>query len=143
MSITPTETTTSTIITTTTTKTVLEPKVFTHPVRHVEKQTNPQRNSTLQLMQPIDRFSKVKQRANQIDSKEAAQAATQNKKLEKPRLHSGAAIDTPVTNDLTLPPIPEVVWQQPQETHLFNIHKIQVLKLIKLPTRPNSRTEMM
>ena len=40
-----------------------------------------------------------------------------------PRLHSGAAIDTPVTNDPTLPPIPEVVWQQPLETHLINIHK--------------------
>ena len=34
------------------------------------------------------------------------------------RLHSGAAIDRPETTHLTLPPIPEVVWQQPQETHL-------------------------
>ena len=33
-----------------------------------------------------------------------------------PRLHSGAAIDRPVTNEIpNLPPIPEVVWQQPTE----------------------------
>ena len=38
-----------------------------------------------------------------------------------PRLHSGAAIDRPETIHLKLPPIPEVVWQQPQETHIPNI----------------------
>ena len=35
-----------------------------------------------------------------------------------PCLHSGAAIDRPETTQLKLPPIPEVVWQQPQETHV-------------------------
>ena len=40
-----------------------------------------------------------------------------------PRLQSGAATDRPETTTLLLPPIPEVVWQQPQETHLTNIHK--------------------
>ena len=39
-----------------------------------------------------------------------------------PRLHSGAAIDRPEVTHLTLPPIPEVVWQQPQETHITNIN---------------------
>ena len=39
-----------------------------------------------------------------------------------PRLHSEAATDRPEETHLTLPPIPEVVWQQPQETHLNNIH---------------------
>ena len=39
-----------------------------------------------------------------------------------PRLHSGAAIDRPETTKL--PPIPEVVWQQHQETHLIDIHRI-------------------
>ena len=39
-----------------------------------------------------------------------------------PRVHSGAAIDRPEMTQLTLPPIPEVVWQQPQESHLTNIH---------------------
>ena len=39
-----------------------------------------------------------------------------------PRLHSGAAIDRPEVTPLTLPPILEVVWQQPQETHLTNVH---------------------
>ena len=38
-----------------------------------------------------------------------------------PRFHSGAAIDRPETTKL--PPIPEVVWKQPQETHLIDIHK--------------------
>ena len=42
-----------------------------------------------------------------------------------PRLHSGAAIDGPEVTHLTLPPIPEVVWQQPQETHLTNIHNVR------------------
>ena len=41
-----------------------------------------------------------------------------------PRLHSGAAIDRPEVTHLKLPPIPEVVWQQPQETHLTNIHNV-------------------
>ena len=40
-----------------------------------------------------------------------------------PRLHSGAATDRPEVTHLKLPPIPEVVWQQPQETHLTTIHK--------------------
>ena len=39
-----------------------------------------------------------------------------------PGLHSGAATDRPEVAHLTLPPIPEVVWQQPQETHLINMH---------------------
>ena len=41
-----------------------------------------------------------------------------------PRLHSGAATDRPEVTHLTLPPIPEVFWQQPQETHSTNIHKV-------------------
>ena len=40
------------------------------------------------------------------------------------RLHSGAAIDRPEVIPLTLPPIPEVVWQQPQKTHLTIIHNV-------------------
>ena len=40
-----------------------------------------------------------------------------------PRLHSGAAIDRPETTQLKLPPIPEVVWQQPQENHISNIYQ--------------------
>ena len=39
-------------------------------------------------------------------------------------LHSGAAIDRPEVTHLTLAPIPEVVCQQPQETHLTNIHNV-------------------
>ena len=36
------------------------------------------------------------------------------------RLHSGTAVDRAETTKL--PPITEVVWQQPQETYLFGIH---------------------
>ena len=40
-----------------------------------------------------------------------------NFKLATPRLHSGAACDRPEINETPkLPPIPEVVWQQPTET---------------------------
>ena len=39
------------------------------------------------------------------------------------RLHSGTATERPEITHLTLPPIPEVVWQQPQETHVNNIHE--------------------
>ena len=38
------------------------------------------------------------------------------------RLHSGAPTDRPEVTQLTLPPIPEVVWQQPQETHVTTIN---------------------
>ena len=41
-----------------------------------------------------------------------------------PRLRSVAAIDTPKVTHLKLPSIPEVVWQQPQETHFTNIHNV-------------------
>ena len=40
-----------------------------------------------------------------------------------PRLHSGAATDRPKTTHLKLSPIPEVVWQQPQETDVPNIYQ--------------------
>ena len=40
-----------------------------------------------------------------------------------PHLHSGAATDRPEITHITLPLIPELVWQQPQETHVTNIHK--------------------
>ena len=39
-----------------------------------------------------------------------------------PFLHSEAAIDRPEVTHLTLPPIPDVVWQQSQETYLTNLH---------------------
>ena len=41
-----------------------------------------------------------------------------------PRFHSGAAIDRPEVTPSTLPQIPEVVWQQTQETHITTIHNV-------------------
>ena len=61
---------TTTITTTTTTTTVTEPrgsgKLFTHPVRHVGKQTNPQINATLEPKQPIDRLPGIEDRKEKI-----------------------------------------------------------------------------
>ena len=48
-----------------------------------------------------------------------------------PRLHSGAAFDRPEVTHLTLPPIPEAVWQQTQETHLTNIHNVLAIETHK------------
>ena len=63
-----TQTAMSTTITRT--KTVTEPKesrkLFTHPVRHVGKQTTPQRNVTLEPMQPIDRLPGIEDRKDKI-----------------------------------------------------------------------------
>ena len=76
-----------------------------------------------------ERQNQVQERANQNDSKETTQAAAQDIKM--PRLHSGAAIDRPDVSHLTLPPNPEVVWQQPQETHLIKIHKVFTNKTLE------------
>ena len=56
-----------------------------------------------------------------------------------PRLHSGPAIDRPQTTHLTLPPIPEVVWQQPQETHVTNVHKTLANETQKNTQMPESK----
>ena len=53
-----------------------------------------------------------------------------------PRLHSGAAIDRPETTHLKLPPIPEVVWQQPQETHVSNLYQT-------ISNEPQKNTDML
>ena len=58
--------------TTATTKKVTEPresrKVFIHPVRRAEKQTTPQRNVTLEPMQPIDRLPGTEDQKDRIRS---------------------------------------------------------------------------
>ena len=59
-----------------------------------------------------------------------------------PRLYSGAATDRPEITLLTLPPIPEVVWQQPHETLVTNIHKTLTNETHKKPTCPNPNREM-
>ena len=65
-----TQTATSTITTTTTTQTVTEWRenqiLFTHTVRHVEKQTILQRNATLEPMQLIDRLPGTEDRKDRI-----------------------------------------------------------------------------
>ena len=57
---------------TTTTETVAEPKesqkLFTHPVRHVVRQTIPQRDAIMEPMQPIDRLPAREDRKDKIRS---------------------------------------------------------------------------
>ena len=55
-----------------------------------------------------------------------------------PRLHYGATIDRPEVTHLTLPTIPGVVWQQPQETHLTNIHNVLTEETHKITQIPES-----
>ena len=54
----------------TTTKTVTKlkesRKLSTHPVRHVEKPTTPQRNAILEPMQPTDRLPGIEDRKTKI-----------------------------------------------------------------------------
>ena len=59
-----------------------------------------------------------------------------------PRLHSGAATDRPKATDLTFPPIPEVVWQQPQETYLNNIHNDLTNKTHKHTHTPKQKNDV-
>ena len=58
----------TTTITTTTTITKLKEsqKLSTHPLRHVGKQTTPQKNATLEPMQPIDRLPGIEYRKDKI-----------------------------------------------------------------------------
>ena len=54
--------------------------------------------------------------------------------------HSGAAIDRPETTKL--PPVTEVVWQQPQGLFYLIFIKTQLLYLTTVPTRLNSNGKM-
>ena len=77
-----TRTATSTIIITTT-KTVTDPKesrkLFIHPVRHVARQTIPQRNATMEPMQPIDRLAATEDRKDKISFKKEPTKMTRMK----------------------------------------------------------------
>ena len=59
-----------------------------------------------------------------------------------PRLHSGTSTDRPEVTHLTLPPIPEVVWQQPQETHLNNIRNDLTIKTHKHTHTPKQKNDV-
>ena len=133
--------------TTITTKTVKKleesQKLFTHPVRHVEKQTTPQRNVILEPMQPIDRLPGIEDRKDIIRPQKEPTKVTLLRlprlQPKMPRLHSGAASDRPETTHVKLPPIPEVVWQQPQETHVSNIYQTVTNETHKNTQMPKSK----
>ena len=75
----------STIVTTTTTETLTEPKesqkLFTHPVRHVARQTIPQRTAIMEPMQPMDRLPGRKDRKDKIRSQKERIRMTQMEPL--------------------------------------------------------------
>ena len=56
-----------------------------------------------------------------------------------PRLHSGAATDRPEVIHLTLPSIPEIVWQHSQESHVTDIHKPTATDTHKNTHKPESK----
>ena len=55
------------------------------------------------------------------------------------RLYSVATTDRHETTNLLLPPIPEVVWAQLQETHLTNIYKTSTTETHKTTPKPEFR----
>ena len=55
-----------------------------------------------------------------------------------PCLQSGAATERPEITHLTFPPIQEVVWLQPQETHVTNIQKTLITENHKITHMPES-----
>ena len=59
-----------------------------------------------------------------------------------PRVHSGAVTDRPEITHLTLTPIPEVVWQQPQETHLRTIYQTLTYGIHKSTQMPKSKQKI-
>ena len=56
-----------------------------------------------------------------------------------PRLHYGAATERPETTNSILPPIPKVVWLQPQATHSTNIQKSSITETHKNIHKPESK----
>ena len=60
---------TPTTLTGTVTELKQSQKLFTHPVRHVVKQTIPKRDAIVEPMQPIDRFPGREDRKDKIRSK--------------------------------------------------------------------------
>ena len=112
----------------------------------MEKQTTPQRNATLEPIKPTDRLpgtedrkDKIRYQREPIKVKRRKLLKLQPKfKLTMPRLHSGAAIDRPETIHLKLPPIPEVVWQQPQDNHVPNLYENSTNETQKITHMPDS-----
>ena len=146
---------TRTVMPTTTTKTMTKlknsQKLSTHLVRHVGKQTTPQKNATFEPMQPIDRLPGIKDRKDKIRYQGEPIKVTLMKllncspqfKLTMPRLHSGAAIERPETTHLKVPPFQRLSGSNPRRlTYLIYIKKWP-MKLIKIPTRPNLNRELL
>ena len=75
-------------ILTTTTETITEPKgsqkLFTHPVRHVARQTIPQRNAIIEPRKPTDRLPGREDRKDKIRSKKEPIKMTPMKLLRLP-----------------------------------------------------------
>ena len=129
-----------------------KPKTVYPPCEAWGKQTTPQRNATMEPMQPINRLPGTEYPKDKIRSKKEPTKKTRMKllrlqpkfKMKMPRLHSGATIDRPEVTHSTLPSIPQVVWQQPQLTHLTNILNVSTNETHKNTPIPelNERNEV-
>ena len=96
-------------------------------VRFLVERIFSQRNAILEQMQLIDRPAEIDGRMDWIRSNKEMLKSIQMWKFklhpkfkpETPYLHSRAAYDRPETiKTAKLPPISEVVWQQPLETYI-------------------------
>ena len=96
-----------------------------HPVRPMVKVTTPRRNVTLEQMQRTDRLpermtGRTKSSPTEKCPKQLrweCSSCSPNFNPKTPRLHSGVACDRPETNKTAkLPPVSEVVCQQPPKT---------------------------
>ena len=103
----------------------------TYPMRPAVKLTTQQRNVNLEQTQRTgrlpgkdDRKDKTKSNREMLKQLRWKYAScSPSFKLETPRLHSGAACDRPETIETPkLPPISQIVWQQPSETSTNQCH---------------------
>ena len=120
-----------------------------HPVRHVVELTTPQRNAILEQAQRTDRLHEIDDRKDRTKASRIMPKQLRRKcpscspsfKLKTPRLHYGAACDRPETNKISkLPPIPEVVWQQPTENDTNQNNLNNTSKDSTLPRNVASQT---
>ena len=75
-------------------------KLFTHSVRHVGRQTTPQRNASMEPMQAIDRLPGTEDRKDKIRSKKEPIKMTRMKLLKlQPKIYTENATSSLLSCD--------------------------------------------
>ena len=114
----------------------------------MRRQITAHKNAVMELMQPIDRVTAQKTRKTESGPRSSqsqwfewnCSGCSPKFKLKMPRLHYGNAIDSMETTKL--PPTPEMICQQPQETHIIEFHKTLTVKINSEHVRSNSVGEI-